>query len=96
LPAAQFCEQQLAKPTHDWPLAEHDPPSLAGIPESWPGMPASRGGGGAPHEPLVHLLLQQSLAAMQLVPSARQADDWHVPPTQSWLQQSDALEHAAA
>lgn len=84
LPAVQSCEQHCAKPEHDAPFCWHaTPPSMDGG-----GAAASREGGGAPHAPSVHLLLQQSLAAVQLTPSDLQAAEPHVPDTQSWLQQS--------
>lgn len=93
-PAAQSSEQQSEKLTHDWPLALHaEPPASRVTIEA--STPPSCGGGGAPHAPLVHLVLQHCEAVEQLAPSAKQADDWQVPETQSWLQQSVAFMQVA-
>jgi hypothetical protein len=49
--------------------------------------------GGAPHVPLLHALLQHWLSFAQVAPSAWQLEVWHVPETQSLLQQPALLVH---
>jgi hypothetical protein len=77
-------EQHWAKPEHELPSAWHIPVPQVPFMQSFlqqsvlvehicpSGLHV---GGGMPHVPLLHALLQQSPATLQLEPSAAQLDD---------------------